>query len=348
MNVGKMVVGEKAFLPCTPHGIIQLLIRSGVTIEGADVVIVGRSNIVGKPLANMLIQAEFNKIRPAIVEYIGARNKNKDDKEGELLTEELTYLWKNDRDALSSEFPEIFSSRSENAVPVREVTCPNCEIKKEPHRITLAPGQEVPKGGIFIVGEVYKCGNCGAEWGGRTRTSPQSPPSNPPIAKPPTSDVPSRPRLRTHGFGYTFQVGADRIDEKRRWYQRGVTDIVINAAHSDFKKFKEIAKDHKNSKILRSYHRQVAAEALVQLHYSDPLKYKPYDVVEKYQKLLAKILINFYTYSKDARSNETGNFDEIPIPEVKPEFRMPPPPSPVDKRAMIEKLGARWGATIKK
>jgi methylenetetrahydrofolate dehydrogenase (NADP+)/methenyltetrahydrofolate cyclohydrolase len=60
MNVGKMVVGEKAFLPCTPHGVIQLLIRSGVTIEGAEVVIVGRSNIVGKPLANMLIQKKPN------------------------------------------------------------------------------------------------------------------------------------------------------------------------------------------------------------------------------------------------------------------------------------------------
>lgn len=56
MNVGRMVVGEKAFLPCTPHGVVQLLIRNGVKLEGADVVIVGRSNIVGKPLANMLIQ----------------------------------------------------------------------------------------------------------------------------------------------------------------------------------------------------------------------------------------------------------------------------------------------------
>jgi len=56
MNVGKMVVGEEAFLPCTPHGVIQLLLRSGVKIEGAHVVIVGRSNIVGKPLMNMLIQ----------------------------------------------------------------------------------------------------------------------------------------------------------------------------------------------------------------------------------------------------------------------------------------------------
>ena len=56
MNVGKMVVGEEAFLPCTPHGVIQLLLRSAVKIEGAKVVIVGRSNIVGKPLMNMLIQ----------------------------------------------------------------------------------------------------------------------------------------------------------------------------------------------------------------------------------------------------------------------------------------------------
>jgi methylenetetrahydrofolate dehydrogenase (NADP+)/methenyltetrahydrofolate cyclohydrolase len=55
-NVGKMVVGEKAFLPCTPHGVVQLLLRSGVKLEGSHTVIVGRSNIVGKPLMNMLVQ----------------------------------------------------------------------------------------------------------------------------------------------------------------------------------------------------------------------------------------------------------------------------------------------------
>lgn len=56
VNVGKMVVGEKAFLPCTPHGVLQMLKRSGIKTEGAEVVIVGRSNIVGKPLANLLLQ----------------------------------------------------------------------------------------------------------------------------------------------------------------------------------------------------------------------------------------------------------------------------------------------------
>ncbi|MBN2374927.1 MAG: bifunctional methylenetetrahydrofolate dehydrogenase/methenyltetrahydrofolate cyclohydrolase [Sedimentisphaerales bacterium] len=56
VNVGRMVIGAPAYLPCTPYGIQQMLIRSGVQTEGAEVVIVGRSNIVGKPIANILLQ----------------------------------------------------------------------------------------------------------------------------------------------------------------------------------------------------------------------------------------------------------------------------------------------------
>ncbi|MFC1908289.1 bifunctional 5,10-methylenetetrahydrofolate dehydrogenase/5,10-methenyltetrahydrofolate cyclohydrolase [Chloroflexota bacterium] len=56
VNVGKLMIGEPDYLPCTPAGIQQLLIRSGVEIEGAEVVVVGRSNIVGKPIANILLQ----------------------------------------------------------------------------------------------------------------------------------------------------------------------------------------------------------------------------------------------------------------------------------------------------
>ncbi|MCG2659256.1 MAG: bifunctional methylenetetrahydrofolate dehydrogenase/methenyltetrahydrofolate cyclohydrolase FolD [Kiritimatiellae bacterium] len=56
INVGRMVLGQKAYLPCTPHGVVQLLVRNGVKLKGAHVVVVGRSNIVGKPLANMLLQ----------------------------------------------------------------------------------------------------------------------------------------------------------------------------------------------------------------------------------------------------------------------------------------------------
>jgi len=56
VNVGKMVVGAKSYLPCTPAGIQQLLVRSGNDPKGKHVVIVGRSNIVGKPIANILVQ----------------------------------------------------------------------------------------------------------------------------------------------------------------------------------------------------------------------------------------------------------------------------------------------------
>jgi methylenetetrahydrofolate dehydrogenase (NADP+)/methenyltetrahydrofolate cyclohydrolase len=55
-NVGRLVQGRPRFLPCTPHGVQQLLIRSKIEIAGRHVVIVGRSDIVGKPLAIMLAQ----------------------------------------------------------------------------------------------------------------------------------------------------------------------------------------------------------------------------------------------------------------------------------------------------
>lgn len=58
VNVGKLMIGEADFLPCTPAGIQQLLIRSGAKIDGAEVVVVGRSNIVGKPITNILLQKQ--------------------------------------------------------------------------------------------------------------------------------------------------------------------------------------------------------------------------------------------------------------------------------------------------
>lgn len=56
INVGKMLIGEPGFLPCTPHGIQEMLVRSGNDPEGKHVVVVGRSNIVGKPVAAILVQ----------------------------------------------------------------------------------------------------------------------------------------------------------------------------------------------------------------------------------------------------------------------------------------------------
>lgn len=55
-SVGAMTIGEPGFLPCTPAGIVQLLKRSGIEIEGKECVIVGRSNIVGKPMALLLLR----------------------------------------------------------------------------------------------------------------------------------------------------------------------------------------------------------------------------------------------------------------------------------------------------
>lgn len=54
VNAGRMLIGEACLLPCTPHGIVRLLVESGVKTDGAHAVVVGRSNIVGRPLANLL------------------------------------------------------------------------------------------------------------------------------------------------------------------------------------------------------------------------------------------------------------------------------------------------------
>ncbi|MCS7304229.1 MAG: bifunctional methylenetetrahydrofolate dehydrogenase/methenyltetrahydrofolate cyclohydrolase FolD [Thermoguttaceae bacterium] len=56
VNVGRLLIGEEIFPPCTPAGIQELILRSGTPTDGADVVVVGRSNIVGKPIAVMLMQ----------------------------------------------------------------------------------------------------------------------------------------------------------------------------------------------------------------------------------------------------------------------------------------------------
>ncbi|HEY9055009.1 MAG TPA: tetrahydrofolate dehydrogenase/cyclohydrolase catalytic domain-containing protein, partial [Rectinemataceae bacterium] len=60
INVGRMVLDEPCYLPCTPAGVVELIKRSGVPTNGARAVVVGRSNIVGKPLANLLARKSIN------------------------------------------------------------------------------------------------------------------------------------------------------------------------------------------------------------------------------------------------------------------------------------------------
>ena len=60
VNVGRMMIGEECYLPCTPHGIIKLIEFSGMDIKGKHAVVIGRSNIVGKPVAALLARKETN------------------------------------------------------------------------------------------------------------------------------------------------------------------------------------------------------------------------------------------------------------------------------------------------
>ncbi len=74
VNVGRLMIGKPGFLPCTPHGIQQLLLRSGIEIEGKHVVVVGRSNIVGKPVAMILVQKRKGANATVTVCHTGTRD----------------------------------------------------------------------------------------------------------------------------------------------------------------------------------------------------------------------------------------------------------------------------------
>jgi len=74
VNVGKLMIGEADYLPCTPAGIQQLLIRTGVETSGAEVVVVGRSNIVGKPIANILLQKQKGANATVTICHTGSKD----------------------------------------------------------------------------------------------------------------------------------------------------------------------------------------------------------------------------------------------------------------------------------
>ncbi len=76
VNIGRLLLGgdEVRFPPCTPAGIRELIVRSGVKTDGAEVVVVGRSNIVGKPIANMMFQKGYGANSTVTVVHTGTKD----------------------------------------------------------------------------------------------------------------------------------------------------------------------------------------------------------------------------------------------------------------------------------
>jgi methylenetetrahydrofolate dehydrogenase (NADP+)/methenyltetrahydrofolate cyclohydrolase len=74
VNVGKLLIGEPYFMPCTPHGVQELLVRSGNSPEGKHVVVCGRSNIVGKPVMAILLQKQKGANATVTVVHTGTKD----------------------------------------------------------------------------------------------------------------------------------------------------------------------------------------------------------------------------------------------------------------------------------
>ncbi len=74
VNLGRLLRQEEGFLPCTPHGVQQILLRSGIQVESRHVVMVGRSSLVGRPLANILVQKSAEANATVTVCHSGTRD----------------------------------------------------------------------------------------------------------------------------------------------------------------------------------------------------------------------------------------------------------------------------------
>ncbi|MDQ1265667.1 MAG: Bifunctional protein FolD, partial [Bacteroidota bacterium] len=84
-NLGRLMVGLPGFISCTPAGIMELISRSGVDTQGKHVVVVGRSNIVGKPIANLLYQKNKNANAVVTIAHTGARDLSYYTKQADIL-----------------------------------------------------------------------------------------------------------------------------------------------------------------------------------------------------------------------------------------------------------------------
>jgi methylenetetrahydrofolate dehydrogenase (NADP+) / methenyltetrahydrofolate cyclohydrolase len=85
VNVGKMLIGDPYFMPCTPHGAVELMFRSGNPPEGKHVVICGRSNIVGKPLMAILVQKNKRANATITVVHTGTKDMAKYTRQADIL-----------------------------------------------------------------------------------------------------------------------------------------------------------------------------------------------------------------------------------------------------------------------
>jgi methylenetetrahydrofolate dehydrogenase (NADP+)/methenyltetrahydrofolate cyclohydrolase len=85
VNVGRLMIGEELFPPCTPAGIQELIVRSGTPTAGSEVVVVGRSNIVGKPIAMMMLQKKSGANATVTICHTQTRNMTEHTRRADIL-----------------------------------------------------------------------------------------------------------------------------------------------------------------------------------------------------------------------------------------------------------------------
>jgi methylenetetrahydrofolate dehydrogenase (NADP+)/methenyltetrahydrofolate cyclohydrolase len=139
-NLGLLALGHPRYLPCTPHGIQQLLLRNGISPEGAHVVIVGRSNIVGKPVALILMQKAAGANATVTICHSQSRNLSELTRQADILIVAMgkARFLKADMVRPGAVVIDVGTNRLESGQPVGDVDFE--AVKEVASAITPVPG----------------------------------------------------------------------------------------------------------------------------------------------------------------------------------------------------------------
>ena len=183
----------------------------------------------GKCLANLLIEASVNYIQPLMQQYIDEKQSSKDERRSHTLTDDLSSFFR-----LHSELASQIFQMNEGLVPTSKTKCRGCSLTAEPTRVSL---DQINKGPwddkyIYLCGDMYRCGNCGAIWEREHRGPNDKKPTHKPIYEPPKPDPgESKDRVKKRGYGYSCVVIGFLGDTSNRWKLDKSHEILINSRH---------------------------------------------------------------------------------------------------------------------
>ena len=305
------------------NGIIDFKVKPLDGGDGINAFTGTRSALVidgpfGDCLCNLLLYADLEILRPAIIDFIGRKDNKLDtkyEKRSRNLQTDIEDLFRERQDIFGS----IIATKSQGPVFSTHVTCPRCKTDGIPNRRkNMKEVLEDHKTGTLYAPDdlpIYYCGSCGTRWPKRSYTAPDFSVTESNAGQSQTKPIYSKPestngvaRRRCRGFGFTLQITPFQQSDTRRITV--LRDIVkVNRSHPDFLKIE----NEGTSRDLYIYERYLALEAIIEYELADKNKA---EILLKLNECLATMFVFLLTRKREdkLKSKEETESDLLPEP----------------------------------